>query len=176
MGWAMRRRDLSGNLDEIVRLQVVRGLREPHGSRGQTRRPKSKTATPTSVVISNYPTEFVWLCSPRFGSQWKSPPLGSERDSERWRIVPWPGVRQTPPTRRAKQSYKSLACSINCSSIFPGPNLAHWFRRHAAGRAAKGFTCWTPFVFMPFYQLGMPIPGPRFTTDWGVGRSALGLG
>ena len=25
---------------------------------------------------------------------------------------------------------------------------------HSAERAAKGFTCWTQFVSMPFYQLG----------------------
>ena len=31
----VRRRDLGGNLDEIIRLQVLRRLREPHGSRRQ---------------------------------------------------------------------------------------------------------------------------------------------
>ena len=36
---------------------------------------------------------------------------------------------------------------------FPRLEFASLVKKHSAERAAKGFTCWTPFVAMTFCQL-----------------------
>ena len=77
-------------------------------------------------------------------------------------------LRQTSPTRRAKPSYKSRACSINCSSSFPGPSSERWSRKTRRNGAPKGLAAGRSWCRCCSANSPTPIPCARFATVWAV--------
>src|SRR3954464_2645050 len=69
-------------------------------------------------------------------------------------MIPWPELRRTSPTRRAQTIVQAASLFNQLLQHFPRTEFGALVKKHAAERAAKGFTCWTQLVSMLFCQLG----------------------
>jgi uncharacterized protein DUF4372 len=68
--------------------------------------------------------------------------------------VSLPGASPTVAPRRAKTIVQAASLFNHLLQHFPRTEFAALVKKHGAERAAKGFTCSTQFVAMPFCQLG----------------------